>query len=122
MIRVTEFTERQRLKQIDDDLLDVLTVLNSTLDTIETLQQEYLRDDLQQALGHKNTSISTGDAIMVGLQQREKEVHLYLAKTENLRAKVAGTTELVCEEAFMDGKQLTSDSCPISLTLAMVTL
>jgi hypothetical protein len=119
---VTEITERQHLKQIDDILIDVLTVLDSTLDTIATLQQEYQREELQQALGYENTSIPIGDAIMVGLQHREKEVRLYLAKMENLRAKVAGTTELVCREGLLDGRKLITDRCPISLTLAMVTL
>jgi hypothetical protein len=36
-IRITEFEERQRLKQVEDKIVDLLIIMDSTLDTVDSL-------------------------------------------------------------------------------------
>jgi hypothetical protein len=87
--------ERQRLKQIEDNILDLLIILDSTLDTINSLIEKYRYSATQEALGQRSGVVPDGDPILLGLNEKRKDVLLYRSKVDNIRAKVQGTTKLV---------------------------
>lgn len=87
--------ERQRLKQIEDSILDLLIVLESTLDTVNSLIEKYRYSATQEVLGQRSGVVSDDDPILLGLNDKRKDVLLYRSKVDTIRAKVQGTTELV---------------------------
>lgn len=95
LIKITEFTERQRLQQIDDDIVDLLVMLDSTLDTIASIEEEYIGLSTHQGIDLQISETPKLDPIRACLLQKRKETLLYKSKAEHLRAKVSGTTELV---------------------------
>ena len=95
LIRITEFVERQRLKQIEDNMLDLLVVLDSTLDTVCSLIEKYSYGATQEVLGRPSGIVPDGDAILRGLNERRRDVLLYRSRVEAIRAKVQGTSNLV---------------------------
>lgn len=95
LIRITEFTERQRLKQIEDNILDLLVVLDSTLDTVCSLIEKYNYGATQEVLGRPSGVVPDDDAILRGLNEKRRDVLLYRSRVEAIRAKVQGTSNLV---------------------------
>jgi hypothetical protein len=94
-IRITEFEERQRLKQTEDRILDLLVIMESTLDTIDSLSQAYRDFCLRTTGALQQSPISDNDLICFALAERRRDVLSYRSKVEALRAKVKGTTKLV---------------------------
>jgi hypothetical protein len=94
-IRITEFEERQRLKQVEDKILDLLIIMDSTLDTIDSLSHNYGELQLQSALAVQRAVVPNNDPISFALAEKRRDVLLYKSKVEALRWKVKGTTKLV---------------------------
>ena len=80
------------MKDFDDQLLDILLVLDSSLDTISTLRgiyEEYCYSDVEdnQERGY--------DFIQRALKEKEQDAILNRKKIETLHNKVKGTINLV---------------------------
>jgi len=82
------FEDRQNLKSVEDKILDLLTIFESTTDTISTLleEYEYMRH------GSENTY---RDPIVLKLRGKLREVNLYQKKAATLHKKIQGTASLV---------------------------
>lgn len=104
-IRISDLEERQGLKQIEDSVLDLQIVFASTLDTIDTLIQNY--GIYQRRLkGHKYDSTTLDDDLLhMALVEKRRDLLLFVVKLDALRSKVSGTSQLV----------LSSDSRPVSI-------
>ena len=95
LIQVVEFEERQRLKQVEDKILDVKTVLDSTLDTVSSLIEKYT-DLSRLEVNHRGINAELErDSIVFGLQEKGREVVLTRKTVDVLHAKIQGTMKLV---------------------------
>lgn len=86
--------QRQELKQLEDQIIDTLVVLDATQDTISVLLQKYD----QFCGGREHISVETGkdiDSIPQALHEKEHEVYLHRRKVKALHKKVTGTISLV---------------------------
>lgn len=84
---------RQELKAFEDQLIDILIVLDSTLDTISSLReksQEFCRE-VKPFLEYQ----ANLDAISCALEEQQREVLLNRKKVEALQTKIQGTMSLV---------------------------
>ena len=97
-IRITEFEERQRLKQVEDKILDLLIIMDSTLDTIDSLLENYEEFRSRTAPAVEQAAARKNDTISFALAEKRRDVILYKRKVEALRWKVKGTTKLVRSE------------------------
>lgn len=98
LVPVANFDERQRLKQLEDDLVDVRLILESTLDTVESMLENYIEFSSTQPQGKHEihlSNLATEDLIIRVLEEKRQDIRLLKTKVEALCAKVAGTTELV---------------------------
>ena len=89
LIPVADFTERQRLKQIEDHVLDLMNLLDSTQDVLDSLIRYYRSWQTQEG------ATKSEDLITALLQEKREEILLLHKKVGALRSKVSGTTELV---------------------------
>lgn len=82
------FEDRQILKVVEDRVLDLFIIFDSTSDTVSTLLQEYeaIKSDLKT---------SKRDRVITKLQDILREVALYRKKVETLHKMVQGTASLV---------------------------
>ena len=87
--------ERQRLKDFEDQIVDIIMVLDSTSDTIILLHEKYdqfrcdASDDSEDYKGDKL------DSIHLALQEKRRDVDSSRRKVANLHTKVKSTIELV---------------------------
>jgi hypothetical protein len=94
-LRITEFVERQQLKQLDDKILDLLIVMDSTLDTIDSLTRVYQEVWSTVATQHPDRSPPENDPVSFGLAEKRRDILVYRSKFHALRSKVNSTTKLV---------------------------
>ncbi|OLE52324.1 MAG: hypothetical protein AUG51_18620 [Acidobacteria bacterium 13_1_20CM_3_53_8] len=87
--------ERQRLKQLEDTLLDIVIVLDSTLDTVTALLERYQSSLLSIEIRENNAYPQTKDEIVRSLLEKQREISLFKTKVDAIRSKVQGTTQLV---------------------------
>jgi hypothetical protein len=102
------FDDRQTLKIIEDQVLDLITIFESILDTINTLIEEY------KFLSSVAEEIKP-DRVLHKLRDNLREVGLYLGKVKTLHKRVQGTSILVCFFPF----KFPCDSLLILLGLIM---
>jgi hypothetical protein len=103
IIQLVDYEEQQQLKQIEDKVLDVVIVLDSTLDTVTSLIEKYtyLKRQMKSQMKRQNdasfedSSNLPSDSIMFGLREKRREVLLVRKKIDALHAKVQGTMKLV---------------------------
>ncbi|CZR64137.1 uncharacterized protein PAC_14034 [Phialocephala subalpina] len=83
------FEDRQLLKVVEDLALDLITIFDSTTDTINAIiwEYEYICDES----GHRS------DNIMSGLRDCLREVDLYMKKTKTLCKRIQGTASLLSD-------------------------
>lgn len=93
VLQPLDIQERQQLKIHEDQLIDILVVLDSNLDTIVSLKEKY-REYCQEVVlfpaGH-----FTIDAINNALEEKQQEVLLNRKKIGALQTKIRGTMSLV---------------------------
>lgn len=87
------FVDRQQLKQMEDKVLDVMIIFDSTLDTITNLLEQY------KAWCATRSVIGDYDNIANGFQEQCREISLNRKKIETLHQRLKGTASLVCEPA-----------------------
>lgn len=86
--------ERQHLKELEDQILDVILVLDSTNDTILSLLENYLRFR-QDPCVWEETDDGGYDAIEFAFQEKLKDVSSSRKKVQTLHAKLKSTIDLV---------------------------
>lgn len=96
-----EIEDHQRLKQIEDDISDLLLCLVSTLDTIATFEELYdqfcmHRDGFAASRAQGAGFAPTNDAVGFALKERRRETAYLCKKAEALLSKVQNTRTLVC--------------------------
>ena len=77
------FEDRQRLKQLDDKVMDILVIFDSTLDTISNL------------LGKCEVLDPTSSTFTQTLSEQQREIELNKEKATALYKKVMATSQLV---------------------------
>lgn len=85
--------DRQELKTYEDQLIDILVVLDSTLDTISSLKEKY-REFCQEVEPFPAYQANV-DAVNGALEEKQREVLLNRKKVEALQKKIQGTMNLV---------------------------
>lgn len=91
---IGQVEERQNLKELEDQILDVILVLDSTSDTILSLIENYRQ--FRQDLSVREEANDGGyDAIDVAFQEKLRDVSFNRMKVQTLNAKLKSTIELV---------------------------
>lgn len=99
VVKITEFEDRQRLKQLEDQVLDLLLVLESTLDVINALINCYKSfQSLQIEKAAQNPSV---DVTLCEFQERLNDVNLYVKRAQLLLSKISGTSQLVMKSLLL---------------------
>ena len=89
-----EVQSRQQLKDLEDQIIDVLLILGSTYDTIMAFvrkYEEFCRIRNESAINLDESM----DSIQLALQEKQREVEILQRKVKALHKKVNGTTSLV---------------------------
>ena len=94
-IRITELEERQKLKQMEDRILDLQVILSSTLDTIIALLENYRLACAQNSQHPSWSAVPDHEFIPIALEEKRRDILLYCMRIESLRSKVQGTSQLV---------------------------
>ena len=81
------FEERQKMKMIEDLVLDLFVALDSSRDTVDSLLGMY--DEYKQS---KEGSI---DLVRHALLEQVREIDLYKVKADSLLSKIKGAKQLV---------------------------
>jgi hypothetical protein len=89
------FEDRQKLLVVEGQALDMLTIFESTSDTITSILQEYEFVNY----GYKD---SRSDRTLAGLRDSLREVELYRKKVEVLCKRIQSTASLVCFYSIFD--------------------
>lgn len=92
------FEERQKLRDLEDLIIDTTSVLESTKDTTEALFEKYnqFRRDFSNEFDDADF-----DPIDLALQEKQRDVVTYRKKVDVLRVKVKSTIELVSGSRFL---------------------
>lgn len=94
--------ERQGLKDLEDQLIDVLQALDTTSDTIRSLLEQCEQfhsdtKDMSQGVGSESYN-----HIEYALREKQRDVQSSRRKVESLHDKVQGTTNLVSSSSMLD--------------------
>ena len=94
-LQVVNVEERQRLKDFEDRIIDIILVLDSTYDTVLSLCDRY--NQYRQDVGDKAEGFGDNgfDYLDFALQEKQRDVESNRRKVQTLRTKVQSTTELV---------------------------
>jgi hypothetical protein len=97
LVPAADFNERQRFKQLEDELIDIRVNLDSSWDIVESMLENYKQFLLAhaQVKDFMDSEEASEDLIVRAFQARSKEVKLLKLKLEALQAKAAGNSELV---------------------------
>ncbi len=94
-IRVAELGERQQLKQLEGKILDLLMIMDATLDTTDALARAHQQLCSMGAMQHPHWSPINNDPISFALRVKRRDIYRTGAKLQALRPKVKSTTRLV---------------------------
>ncbi|PMD54055.1 uncharacterized protein K444DRAFT_134739 [Hyaloscypha bicolor E] len=89
---VLNFLDRQRIKRVEDKILDLEVIFGSLLDTLSKLQRQSRRFCLCQ--GHKNCTCSL---IIEELEEQMKEVQLNTKRAGILHKRVQGVAQILSD-------------------------
>lgn len=84
--------DHQQLKEIEDDVADVILCLDSTSDTLTTFEETYGQFCQSQ---NPSRSSHTLDAVAIALREKTKEILYTRRKAEALLLKIQNTRTLV---------------------------
>lgn len=94
-LRLADFEERQRLKDFEDRLIDILLIFDATHDTITSLLDRYQEFRIGCDSTWDDGDRTEPDFIVCALQERRQDVYSSRNKVKTLHTKVQGTTNLV---------------------------
>jgi hypothetical protein len=80
---------------VEDKIVDLLTIMDSTLDAIDSLSRAHQEVSLSAAPSPLDSSRAENDLVSFGLAEKRREILQYRSKVEALRSKVKSTTKLV---------------------------
>lgn len=101
---------RQNLKEIEDELVDILLVLDATEATISSLLQNYTQFCVDTSSTSEKLSDDNFDHIDSALRERQRDVLSNRKNMETLHTKVQGTTNLVSLDTFAYSVNMTENS------------
>ena len=87
------FEERQKIKVLEDYVLDLFVALDSSRDTINSLLEKY--DEYKRNKDSYQQGEETVDLVRFALLEQCREIDLCRLKTESLLSKVKGAIQLV---------------------------
>ncbi|KIX08662.1 uncharacterized protein Z518_03319 [Rhinocladiella mackenziei CBS 650.93] len=94
-VLLVDFADRRKLKHLEDKILDMIVMLDSTSNTLSSIQEKYAARSTQQML-HGSDQCDLSDDLIVQTFKEQHERTLQLkSKAETLRVKLAGTIELI---------------------------
>lgn len=85
-----DFRDRQRLKTLEDAILNLEIMLSSTIGTISCLM-----DSLSKPMGQQNGDSSTEETLCNGFSEILNETKLYLTKAQVLEKRIQGASALL---------------------------
>ena len=94
-LRFADFEERQRLKDFEDRLIDLLLIFDATHDTITSLLDRYKDFCIDYDSTSDGGDMRESDFLVCAFQERQKDVCTSRNKVKTLHTKVQGTTSLV---------------------------
>ena len=95
ILTATQVEERQLLKDLEDQILDVILVLDSTNDTILALLKNYRRFRQDSCVWEKQNNEYCSDIVDYAFQEKLRDVSSSIKKVRSLHAKLKSTIELV---------------------------
>jgi hypothetical protein len=106
-----EVEDHQELKQIEDQIADLILCLDSTLDTVSTFEEMYHLFDDHQNFGIEQTDNEKryaygADAVVFALREKAKEILYTRKKAEALLSKVQNTRTLVSDLSSLENQRL----------------
>ena len=87
--------ERRSLKDLEDQIIDTMTVLESTKDTIVSLLEKYNQCQRDFGRGVDMSGDADFDPIDFALREKRRDVDSNHKKVQTLHIKVKSTIELV---------------------------
>ena len=90
-----DIEERQKLKDLEDQIIDIMTVLESTKDNIECLIEKYSQCRRDFGRGVDTSDDAGFDPIDFALREKRRDVVSNRKKVETLHIKIKSTIELV---------------------------
>ncbi|MCJ1263928.1 hypothetical protein MMC22_003798 [Lobaria immixta] len=95
VVQLLDFKERQLLKDIEDQIIDILLVLDSTSDTISSVAEMYKQFCQGSSKIYEDLNDDEFDLISFSLQEKQRDVVQNRKKIETLHAKIQGTATLL---------------------------
>ena len=90
-----DIEERQVLKDLEDEIIDVLSVLDSTADTISSLAEMYKQFCRNSLAISQDVDDDEIDLISLSLQEKQRDIIQNQKRVKTLQAKIRGTANLV---------------------------
>jgi len=90
-----DYDQEQELKQVEDQIVDILVSLDSTLDTITALLNIYEHFNKTFGRDLEESSIDDWDAIKLTFREKQQDIIYMKQKVEALSSKLQGTKALV---------------------------
>lgn len=94
-LQVLDIQESQLLKDLEDQIIDVLLVLDSTADTISSVAEMYKQFCRNSLAISQDVNDDEFDLISFSLQEKQRDTIQNRKKVETLQAKIQGTANLV---------------------------
>lgn len=86
--------QRQTFQDIEDYIINALAALDSTVDTVSAMTQDYRQFCL--SYGHADDANSNeSDPVSLALKEKQREINSSRKKIEALQKKVEGSISLV---------------------------
>ena len=89
------YGDRQALKDLEDSFIDVLLILDSTIDTIKSLASAYTSHSRGCRTSSEEVEFADSDLIDIALKEQHQEVASHRKQVQTLHQKVQGTIQLV---------------------------
>ena len=103
-MQLVDVEERQTIKDFEDSIVDMLLVLDSTIDTISSLVENYKRFCLDTEANPVGTNSEDFDPVAFAFQEKHREVIFNRKKIETLQTKVQGMSSLVSKHTWFSLK------------------
>lgn len=94
-LQLADFEERQRLKDFEDRLIDLLLIFDANYDTLTSLLDRYQDFCINCHSTSEDGDRRKSDFIVDALQEKQKDIYSSRNKIKTLHTKVRGTTSLL---------------------------
>lgn len=94
-VEIISYEDRQKLKKIEDQVIDILLILDSTLDTTLSLLERYTHFSKPLQLAEQKRIAYGTDPIIFALNEKSQEITYARKKAKALASKIQSTMKLV---------------------------